>query len=151
MSAGIGFRDLMNRIFRYYCDQSRGDFSRRGEQIDGLFYFDKHWHYVEVRWTKAKASAADVSVLRDRAKSAFGGDTKALFISFNGFSGECLDSLATLSDERVTLMDGFDLRCVLDCQIAFDLLLAEKQAELVQNRCAFVGARETMENRPVSS
>jgi len=86
-----------------------------------------------------------VSVLRDRAKNAFGGDTKALFISFNGFSDECLDSLATLSDERVTLMDGFDLRCVLDCQIALDLLLAEKQAELVQNKRAFVSAREIIE------
>jgi hypothetical protein len=144
---GNRFQDLMNGIFDYYCEDSRGDFNRTGEQIDGFFYFDKHWHYVEIRWRQQKASAADISVLRDRAKSAYGGDTKALFISFNGFSQECLDSLASQSDERVTLMDGFDLRCVLDCQIAFDVLLAEKQAELVMNKRPFVSAKEIIGKR----
>lgn len=144
---GNRFQDLMNRIFDYYCEDSRGDFRRTGEQIDGFFYFDKHWHYVEIRWREDKTSAADISVLRDRAKSAYGGDTKALFISFNGFSTECLNSLANQSDERVTLMDGFDMRCVLDCQIAFDVLLAEKQAELVMNKRPFVSAKEIIGKR----
>lgn len=144
---GDRFQDLMNQIFDYYCEESKHAFRRTGEQIDGLFYFDKHWYYVEVRWTEAKASAGDVSILRDRAKNAFGGDTKALFISFNGFSQECLDSLAGMRDERVILMDGFDLRCVLDCLIAFDVLLAEKQAELVQNLRPFVSVKEIIEKR----
>jgi hypothetical protein len=144
---GNRFQDLLNRVFDYYCEDSKGDFRRTGEQIDGLFYFDKHWHYVEIRWKQEKTSAAEISVLRDRAKSAFGGDTKALFISFNGFSQECLDSLANQSDERVTLMDGFDLRCVLDCQIAFDVLLAEKQAELVMNKRPFISATEIISRR----
>lgn len=144
---GNRFQDLMNRIFDYYCEDSKGAFRRRGEQIDGLFYFDKHWHYVEIRWKQEKAAAADISVLRDRAKSAYGGDTKALFLSFNGFSQDCLDSLSAQSDERVTLMDGFDLRCVLDCQIAFDVLLAEKQAELVIKKRLFVSAKEIIAKR----
>jgi hypothetical protein len=144
---GNRFQDLMNRIFDYYCEDSKGDFRRTGEQVDGLFYFDKHWHYVEIRWKEEKASAADISVLRDRAKSAFGGDTKALFISFNGFSMDCLECLANQSDERVTLMDGFDLRCILDCQIAFDVLLAEKQAQLVMNKRPFVSASEIISIR----
>lgn len=58
-----------------------------------------------------------------------GGDTKALFISFSGFTSECLESLHNQSDERVVLLDGFDLRCVLNCDIGFDVLLVEKQAE----------------------
>ena len=144
---GNRFQDLMNRIFKYYCEDSKGDFNRTGEQIDGLFYFEKHWWYVEVRWRKDKASAADVSVLRDRARDAFGGDTKALFIAFNGFSDDCLTSMTGKGDERVILMDGFDLRCVLDCQIAFDVLLAEKQAEIVQRLRPFIGAREIIQRR----
>jgi hypothetical protein len=75
---GNEFQALMNQVFDYYSEQSKGAFNRTGEQIDGLFYFDKHWYYVEVRWKEDKATAADVSVLRDRAKNAFGGDTKAL-------------------------------------------------------------------------
>jgi hypothetical protein len=148
---GNRFQDLMNRIFKYYCEDSKGDFNRTGEQIDGLFYFEKHWWYVEIRWRKDKASAADVSVLRDRARDAFGGDTKALFIAFNGFSDDCVTSMTGKGDERVILMDGYDLRCVLDCQIAFDVLLADKQAEAVQMLRPFVGAAEIIRrrNRPV--
>jgi hypothetical protein len=144
---GNRYQDLMNKIFDYYAEESRGSFKRTGEQIDGLFYFDKHWWYVEVRWQEEKTQAADVSVLRDRARTAFGGDTKAVFISFNGYTGECLKSLAGKSEERVLLMDGYDLRCVLDCQIAFDVLLAEKQAELVQSERPFVSAAEIIERR----
>lgn len=144
---GNQFQDLMNRIFDYYSEQSRGPFHRDGEQIDGLFYFDKHWWYVEVRWKKDRANAADVSVLRDRAKAAFGGDTKALFISFNGFSEDCLAGLTNRTEERVILMDGTDLRDVLDCAIAFDVLLAEKQADIVQSKRPFVGAREIIMRR----
>jgi hypothetical protein len=148
---GNKFQDLMNRVFGYYSEQSRGAFRRDGEQIDGLFYFDKHWWYVEVRWKKEKAKAADISVLRDRAKDAFGGDTKALFISFNGYSEECFASLANHSDERVVLMDGTDLRDVLACDIAFDVLLAEKQADIVQNKRPFIGAREIIQRRLAAS
>jgi len=142
---GNAFQDLMNRVFAYYSEESRGAFNRTGEQIDGLFYFDKHWWYVEIRWKQEKASAADISVLRDRAKNAFGGDTKALFISFNGFSEDCIKSLTGKTDERVVLMDGYDLRCVLNCDIAFDVLLARKQADIVQKQRPFVGAAEILE------
>ena len=138
---------LMNDVFGYYCEESKGPVRRTGEQIDGLFKLDNHWHYVEVRWKDEKANAADVSVLRDRAKSAFGGDTKALFISFNGFTKECLDSLANQTDERVILMDGYDLRCVLNCDIALDVLLAEKQAQLVSNKRPFVSATDIVSRR----
>jgi hypothetical protein len=146
---GNRFQDLMNKIFEYYSEQSRGSFRRTGEQIDGQFYFDKHWYYVEVRWKKEQGIAADVSILRDRAKDAFGGDTKALFISFNGFTPECLESLKGKSDERVVLMDGIDLRCVLDCQIGFDVLLAEKQGDMVRGK-PFVSAREIILRRASS-
>jgi hypothetical protein len=146
---GNRFQALMNDIFEYYSEQSKGPFKRIGEQIDGQFYFDKHWYYVEVRWKKEQAIAADVSVLRDRATHAFGGDTKALFISFNGFSTECLDSLEGKSDERVVLMDGVDLRCVLDCQIGFDVLLGEKQGDMVRGR-PFTSAGEIIQRRAAS-
>jgi len=144
---GNEFQTLMNEVFDYYSEQSKGAFNRTGEQIDGLFYFDKHWYYVEVRWKTEQAIAADISVLRDRAKSAYGGDTKALFISFNGFSPDCLESLKGPHDERVILMDGYDLRCVLNCDIAFDVLLAEKQADVVQNQRSFIGAADIIARR----
>jgi hypothetical protein len=92
--------------------------------VDGNFYFDNHHYFCEIRWTAAKASAADISVLRDRATAGFGGDVKALFVSFNGFTDECLTALNNrAAAERVILMDGMDLRAVLNADIAFDVLL----------------------------
>jgi hypothetical protein len=144
---GDRFEVLMNNIFRHYSERSEGPFERTGEQIDGLFYFDKHWYFVEIRWKMDRSNAADVSVLRDRASRSFGGDTKALFVSFNGFSQDCLDSMSGGDYERVILFDGSDLRSVLDCQIAFDLLLAEKQIELVKNKRPWVSAIEIIKRR----
>jgi len=139
---GNRFEQLLNKIFRYYSERSEGSFSRVGEQLDGLFYFDKHCYYVEARWKKRKTNAGDISTLRDRAVGGFGGDTKALFISFEGYTKDCLDSLMGRTDERVLLMDGADVRLVLDCQIAFDVLLAEKQIDIVRNRRPFVSGFE---------
>ncbi len=148
---GDRFEALMNKIFGYYSERSEGPFERTGEQVDGLFYFDKHWYLVEIRWKADKSNAADVSVLRDRASRSFGGDTKALFVSFNGFSQDCLESMTGGDYERVILFDGSDLRTVLDCQIAFDLLLAEKQIELVKNRKPWVSAIEIIKRRNENS
>ena len=148
---GDRFEVLMNKIFGYYSERSEGPFERTGEQVDGLFYFDKHWYLVEIRWKADKSNAADVSVLRDRASRSFGGDTKALFVSFNGFSQDCLESMTGGDYERVILFDGSDLRTVLDCQIAFDLLLAEKQIELVKKRKPWVSALEIIKRRNENS
>ena len=139
---GNRFEQLLNRIFKYYGERSEGSFNRVGEQLDGLFYFDKHCYYVEARWKRQKTNAGDISKLRDRAVSGFGGDTKALFISFEGYTKDCLDSLIGRTDERVLLMDGGDVRLILDCQIAFDVLLAEKQIDIVRNRRPFVSGFE---------
>jgi hypothetical protein len=134
---------LMNDIFSYYCQKSLGAFSREGEQIDGQFYFDGHYYFVEVRWREEKANAAAVSVLRDRANAGFGGDVRALFVSFNGFTEECLAALSSRAGtERVILMSGDDLRVVLNGDIAFDVLLDEKLARAVRENKPLVTARE---------
>ena len=44
-------------------------------------------------------------------------------------------------------MDGYDLRCVLDCQIALDVLLAEKQLALVRDQIPFAGVRDILRQR----
>ena len=144
---GVLFEKFMNQVFDYYAERSEGPFRRVGEQLDGIFYFDKHPYYVEIRWKKEKTSAADISVLRDRAKAGFGGDTKALFVSFEGYSPECLESLMGRTDERVLLMDGGDLLVILQGEIGFDVLLAEKQMDLVRTKKPFISAYEIVKRR----
>ena len=144
---GTRFEKFMNEVFDYYSQRSERPFRRVGEQLDGLFVFDNHPYYVEIRWKKKKATAADVSVLRDRAKAGFGGDTKALFLSFEGFSPECLQELEGRTDERVILMDGGDLMVVLQETMGFDVLLAEKQLHLSRTKKPYVSAYEILRSR----
>ena len=144
---GVSFENFMNEVFDYYCQRSDGPFRRVGEQLDGLFVFDNHPYYVEIRWKKKKATAADISVLRDRAKAGFGGDTKALFLSFEGYSPDCLTELEGRTEERVILMDGSDLIFVLHGEIGFDVLLAEKQLHLSRTKRPYVSAFEIHKGR----
>jgi hypothetical protein len=44
--------------------------------------------------------------------------------------------------ERVILMDGMDLRSILNADIAFEALLDEKRAYAIREQRAFVSARE---------
>jgi hypothetical protein len=138
---GDDYEKLLNDIFSYYFPNAFQGFNRTGEQVDGQFYFDGHWYFIEVRWRKEPSSAADVSVLRDRARSGFAGDVRAVFISYSGFSPECLDSLEA-SGERVILLTGYDFRSVLECDIALDVLLHRIQAFLVKNKKTYVSANE---------
>jgi len=144
---GNRFQDLMNDVFKEHTTLSTGAFTRTGEQIDGLFYFDNHPYFVEVRWKRKKTNAADISVLRDRATSGFGGDTKALFIAFEGFSPDALDRLQGKSGERVVLMDGLDIHVVLEGQISLEVLLMEKQMDLARGTRAIVSAYEVLDAR----
>lgn len=144
---GDAFEKLINDIFSYYFPNAFQGFNRTGEQIDGQFYFDGHWYYIEVRWRDERAKAADISVLRDRARNAFAGDVRAVFISYAGFTQNCIDSLTGKSEERVILLTGYDLRSVLECDIALDVLLYDIQAYLVKYNKPYVSAIEIINLR----
>lgn len=137
---GDAYEKLLNEVFSYYFPGAFESFNRIGEQIDGQFYFDGHWYYIEVRWREDAASAGDISILRDRARAGFAGDVRAIFISFNGFTQPCLESLAKKDEERVILLAGYDLRSVLECEIALDVLLHDIQAYIVKNKTPYVTA-----------
>lgn len=144
---GDAFKKLINDIFSYYFPNAFQGFNRTGEQIDGQFYFDGHWYYIEVRWRDERAKAADISVLRDRARSAFAGDVRAVFNSYAGFTQDCINSLAGKSEERVILLTGYDLRSVLECDIALDVLLHDIQAYLIKYKKPYVSAIEIINLR----
>jgi hypothetical protein len=140
---GDAYERLLNDVFSYYFPNAFQGFNRKGEQVDGQFYFDGHWYFIEVRWRKEPASAADISVLRDRARSGFAEDVRAVFISYHGFSPECLDSLEARG-ERVILLTGYDFRSVLECEIALDVLLHRIQAFLIKNKQTYISANEVI-------
>jgi hypothetical protein len=141
---GDAYEILLNEVFGYYFPNAFKGFNRTGEQLDGQFYFDSHWYFVEIRWRKGPASAGDVAILRDRAQSGFAGDVRAVFISYNGFTSGCFQSLEARG-ERVMLLTGYDFRSVLECDIALDVLLHRIQAYLIKNKVNYVSAKQVIE------
>jgi hypothetical protein len=67
-----------------------------------------------------------------------------VFISYNDFSDDCKQSLE-VRGERVMLLTGYDLRSVLECDIAFDVLLHRIQAYLIKNKVNYISARKIIE------
>jgi hypothetical protein len=140
---GNAYEQLLNDIFAYYFPDAFEGFNRTGEQLDGQFYFDGHWYYVEIRWRTDPASAADISILRDRARAGFAEDVRAVFVSFNGFTKDCLESLEARG-ERVILLTGHDFRSVLESEIALDVLLYRIQAFIVMRQVTYVPAKDVI-------
>ena len=70
----------MNRIFNYYCEDQKETSIERANRSMVCFTL-KSIGGVACRNPMAtrEARAADIPVLRDRARDAFGGDTKARF------------------------------------------------------------------------
>lgn len=114
---GYLLQDLLNRLFDLHGIPVVGSFTRNtgGEQIDGAFTLDG-WHYiVECRWRQKIADIRELDGLTGPVGRS-GKQMMGLFISINGWSENVPNLLKQNPDKSVILMDGYDLRCVLDQQ-----------------------------------
>jgi hypothetical protein len=95
------------------------------EQIDAAFKLEG-WHYlVECRWREKLADTRQVDGLRGQVQRS-GKQTMGLFLAINGWSSHVPGNLKQNPDKSVLLMDGYDLRVVLEGRIGLrELLLAK--------------------------
>ena len=128
---GYLLEDLLNRVFDLHGIPVVRAFRRNdgGEQIDAAFELDG-WHYlVECRW---RARLADIRQLDGLAGQVArsGRQTMGLFLSVEGWSQHVVPLLKQNPDKAIFLMEGFDLRAVLDQRIALRQLLKAKISTL---------------------
>ncbi len=128
---GYLLEDLLNRLFDLHRIPVVRSFRRNqgGEQIDAAFEMDG-WHYiVECRW---RASLADIRQLDGLAGQVrrSGRQTMGLFLSMNGWSEHVVPLLKQNPDKSIFLMEGYDLRCVLDLRVDLRGLLKAKLSAL---------------------
>lgn len=128
---GYFLEDLLNRLFNLHSIKVIRSFRRNegGEQIDAAFEMDG-WHYiVECRW---RGSLADIRQLDGLAGqvSRSGRQTMGLFLSINGWSTHVVPLLKQNPDKSIFLMEGYDLRCVLDLRADLRGLLKAKLSAL---------------------
>jgi len=128
---GYFLEDLLNRAFDLHGIPVLRSFRRNsgGEQIDAAFELDG-WHYiVECRW---RARLADIRQLDGLAGQVArsGRQTMGLFLSVEGWSENVVPLLKQNPDKAIFLMEGFDLRAVLDQRVDLRRLLKAKISAL---------------------
>ncbi|WP_369546984.1 hypothetical protein [Bacillus velezensis] len=138
---GYLLEELTNLLFQIYDIALIESFRRNsgGEQIDGAFKLDG-WHYiVEMKWTKQLTDMSQLDSLHGKL-SRSGKQTMGVFISINGWSPNVVPLMKQNPHKSIFLMDGFDLRMVLNCEIDLIDLLQKKIAHFNLMAEPYIGA-----------
>ena len=128
---GYLLEDLLNRSFTLHRIPTRRPFRRNagGEQIDAAFELNG-WHYlVECRWRDRLSDIRQLDGLLGQVARS-GRQTMGLFLSISGWSEHVVPLLKQNPEKAVFLMEGVDLRAVLDQRIELRQLLKNKIAAL---------------------
>lgn len=124
---GYLLEELLVRTFQLHQVDVVRSFKRNNgsEQIDAAFKLEG-WHYlVECRWREKLADTRQVDGLRGQVQRS-GKQTMGVFLAINGWSSHVPGNLKQNPDKSVLLMDGYDLRVVLEGRIGLrELLLAK--------------------------
>lgn len=145
---GFLLEDLLLRIFELYKIPVEKSFRRNegGEQIDGAFKLDGWYYLVECKWTQKLTDIRQLDSLNGKINRS-GKQTLGLFLSMNGWSDNVCPLLKQNRDKSIILMDGYDLRCVLNEHVDVNLkdLLLSKVACLNFEGQPFYGVTEYMQ------
>lgn len=128
---GYLLEDLLNRTFDLHGVAVVRPFRRNGgaEQIDAAFELDG-WHYlVECRWRTRLPDIRQLDGLAGQVARS-GRQTMGLFLSVEGWSEHVVPLLKQSPDKAIFLMEGFDLRSVLDQRVDLRRLLKAKISAL---------------------
>ncbi len=122
---GYLFERFLNELFQLFDLEPKESYKITGEQIDGAFTFEHQDYLLEAKWQQELTQAKDLydfgGKISGKLKVALG-----LFISFNGFSRECLEADSPLLKSMI-LMDGADLMAVLDLRSGLNEMLFRKR------------------------
>lgn len=112
---GYLLQDLLNRIFDLHEIPVVRSFTRNegAEQIDGAFKLEGWFYIVECRWRDRLADIRQLDGLKGQVDRS-GRQTMGLFFSTEGWSENVPKLLKQNPEKGIILMDGYDLRAVLD-------------------------------------
>jgi hypothetical protein len=145
---GYLLQDLLNRVFDIHGIPVIKSFTRNegAEQIDGAFKLEG-WHYlVECRWRQKLADIRELDGVKGQVDRS-GKQVMGFFLSINGWSEHVPVLLKQNPQKSIVLMDGYDLRCVLDGQIELRSFILAKIEKLSVEGEAFYGAAHYLRDR----
>jgi hypothetical protein len=138
---GFLLQELLTRLFDLHEIAVHRSFQRNSgaEQIDGAFKLDG-WHYiVECRWRKKLSDIRDLDGLLGQVNRS-GKQVMGVYISINGWSDNVVPLLKQNPDKSIFLMDGYDLRSVLERPLSLRDFINAKLSKLNLEAEPFYGA-----------
>lgn len=145
---GFLLQELLTRLFDLHEIAVHRSFQRNAgaEQIDGAFKLDG-WHYiVECRWRKKLSDIRDLDGLLGQVNRS-GKQVMGVFLSINGWSENVVPLLKQNPDKSIFLMDGYDLRSVLERPLSLRDFLNAKLSKLNLEAEPFYGAVEYLRDQ----
>lgn len=105
---GYLFETFLNDLFELEELDPRRSFKNVGEQVDGSFVWRGRANLVEAKWTNAPVAGAEFSslIFKLDGKTA---DTRGLFVSVNGYSGDAIKALNGKGALKFVCLDGSHL------------------------------------------
>ncbi len=147
---GYWLEKFLFNIFRLYGIPVVGSFKRNegGEQIDGAFMLGDWYYLVECKWTEKLTDIRQLDSLSGKMTRS-GKQTMGLLLSINGWSENVVPLLQQNTEKAIILMDGYDLRCVLDANFAVRLehLLKAKLKHLNLHGQPFYGVQSFLADK----
>ncbi|MTI84961.1 MAG: hypothetical protein FH756_13975 [Firmicutes bacterium] len=128
---GFAFEKYLFNFLAQNDLDPRGSFKIIGEQIDGSFLLHNEIYLLEAKWTKKLIDKGELVTFNEKvsSKSSF---TRGLFISFSGYTGQALESLASGRTIHITLMTVQELAVILERKIDFKQALNKKVRALAE-------------------
>lgn len=118
---GLQFEKFFTNLMKVNGIPVEEGFRIVGEQIDGAIKHDGHFYLVELKWQKEKSNQKEIASLFMKVEGKL--EARGIFISMEGFTKECLESLPKGKNLKVILLDGVHLSSVIFGNYTFSELL----------------------------
>lgn len=127
---GLEFEKFFTNLMKVNGIPVEEGFRIIGEQIDGAIKHDGHFYLIELKWQKDKSNQKEIASLFMKVEGKL--EARGIFLSMQGFTKECLESLPKGKNLKVILLDGVHLSNVIFGSYTFSELLehAISQASL---------------------
>lgn len=149
---GYQLEKLLSQLFKLAGIHVSDSFRRNsgGEQIDGAFRLGS-WHYlVECKWQSRLTAMNDVDGLYGKVRRS-GAQTMGVFISMQGWTSHVVDLMKQNPEKTVVLVNGGDIRAVLEGKISLVEMVQGKEKALNLKSEPYASVEQILSNGSVSS
>ncbi|WP_010148391.1 TOPRIM nucleotidyl transferase/hydrolase domain-containing protein [Serinicoccus profundi] len=121
--------------------QPRLSYKPSGEELGGSFVMHGRTMLLELKWQKAPQPASTLYQFTGKVGGKLTG-TVGLFVSMSGYSADAVNALVVGKEINIVLMDGEDVRAIVDGRIGIELAIETKLRAAAESGTPFVPLTE---------